>query len=379
MNRTEKIGASYDATCSEVFKGRARFVVSLIVKACALLVVVWLARTVLLLFFAAILCALLLTTATDWARAKLKVPRGLALTLVALSGIGLASLGIWLRGSAVAEQFFKLQANLPIAAQKLFIQLQGTDWGRWLLDRLDDNTQQIGALTFATARIGGVVLTTATGAAALVVICIASVYLSVEPEIYLKGLRLITPSRYRGLVERCVTGAAIQLRWWLLAKLISMVAVGLLISIGLWLLRVPLAGTLGIIAALLTFIPNLGPILSALPAALLAFAISPTKGLLTLSLFALVHFIEGNFVTPLAERGIVKLPPALTLAVQLCLGSITGALGIALAAPLTAAVLGIVMAASVEQSTVAAESQPMNDPQSARFNISDNIERVRTG
>jgi predicted PurR-regulated permease PerM len=63
---------------------------------------------------------------------------------------------------------------------------------------------------------------------------------------------------------------------------------------------------------------------------------------LTLALFALVHFLEGNVITPLAERSIVRLPPALTLAVQLLLATITGALGLAMAAPLTAVGLGIV-------------------------------------
>lgn len=105
-------------------------------------------------------------------------------------------------------------------------------------------------------------------------------------------------------------------------------------------------GTLGVITTFLTFIPNAGPILSAIPAGLLAFAISPSKGLLTILLFFAVHFIEGNFVTPLAERQIVKLPPGLTLAVQLFLASVAGALGVALAAPLTAAVSGAVLGLS---------------------------------
>jgi predicted PurR-regulated permease PerM len=54
-----------------------------------------------------------------------------------------------------------------------------------------------------------------------------------------------------------------------------------------------------------------------------------------------VDFIEGNFVTAFAEGPIVELLPGLTLAVQLFLVSITGALGIALAVPLTAAVSGV--------------------------------------
>lgn len=334
----------YEANGTEEFKHRTRFVVLLVAGAFLVLSILWMARTILLLFFAAILCSLLLTTATDWIREKLKLPRGVVLATLVLTAAGLAALGIWLRGSAIAEQFLKLQIDLPLAIHKLYGQLQTTDWGQWLLARLRENAQQTGGLAFALSRIGGVVLTSVTAVGALVILCIASLYFAAEPETYLKGLRFITPLRYQDIVEHCLTSAATQLRWWLLAKFVSMIAVGILVSIGLWILKIPLAGTLGIIAAFLTFIPNLGPILSAVPAGLLAFAISPAKGLLTVSLFFLVHFIEGNFVTPLAEREIVKLPPALTLAVQLFLATVAGALGVALAAPLTAAASGIVLA-----------------------------------
>lgn len=132
-----------------------------------------------------------------------------------------------------------------------------------------------------------------------------------------------------------------MLRAWLLAKPVSMATIGVLVTIGLFVIRVPLAGTLGILAAFLTFIPNLGPILSVIPAALLAFAVSPTKGVLTMAWYCVAHFLEGNVITPLAERKIVRLPPALTLAVQLLLASVAGALGVALAAPLTAVMLGV--------------------------------------
>jgi predicted PurR-regulated permease PerM len=337
----------------EVFRSRAWFLILSVTVVSLVLSVVWIARVILLLFFAALLCALLLTTAADWARAKTRIPRSVALILIIISGSGLIAFGIWLRGSAIAEQLLKLQADLPLALHKLFAQLQAEDWGRWLIARFSDNVQQNGGFAFAMSRIGGAVLTTASAAGALVIICIASIYFAVEPETYVKGLRLITPLRYRNVVEHCLASAVTQLRWWLLAKFVSMIAVGLLIFAGLWILGIPLAGTLGTIAACLTFIPNIGPILSAVPAGLLAFAISPTKGLLTISLFCLVHFIEGNFVTPLAEREIVKLPPGLTLAVQLFLASITGAIGIALAAPLTAAASGIVLALSTEHKTSA--------------------------
>lgn len=344
---------------TDEFKRRLRLAVLYVAGAFVVVYVLWVARTILLLFFAAVLCSILLTTATDWVHRKLKLSRGTVLISILLSGAGLSALGIWLRGSAIAEQFIKLQADLPFAVHKLLVQLQGEDWGRWLLARLSDNAQQNGGFALAISRIGGAVLTSATAIGALVIICMASIYFAAEPETYLKGLRLITPLRYRNVMEHCLARAVTQLRWWLLAKFVSMIVVGLLISIGLWILGIPLAGTLGTIAACLTFIPNIGPILSAVPAGLLAFAISPTKGLLTISLFFLVHFIEGNFVTPLTERQIVKMPPGLTLAVQLFLASITGALGIALAAPLTAAVMGIAQALISRKDTGGVDRLPV--------------------
>lgn len=63
--------------------------------------------------------------------------------------------------------------------------------------------------------------------------------------------------------------------------------------------------------------------------------------LLTIALFCIAHFLEGDVVTPLVERKILKLLPALTLAVQLLLASVAGDLDVALAAPFTAVVLGV--------------------------------------
>jgi len=60
---------------------------------------------------------------------------------------------------------------------------------------------------------------------------------------------------------------------------LSMVVVTVSTFIGLWLLDIPLAFTLAFIAGLLTFIPNVGPILAAVPAVLLALAQSPRLAL----------------------------------------------------------------------------------------------------
>jgi predicted PurR-regulated permease PerM len=301
----------------------------------------WLGRVILLLLFAAIVVAVLLTAITDWIGAKLKLRRGLSLAILLITVSALFVLTLWIRGPHMIEQFASLQTDLPQAAHQLVELVKGQGWGRWLLAQWSGYSQLSGTFTYAFTRIGGIVVSAASLFAGLVIVVILGLYLATEPQVYFSGILRATPRRYRATLSACAASAVRNLRWWLLAQFLSMASIGTLVTLGLWGLGVPMAGTLGIIAALLTFIPNVGPILSVIPAALLAIAISPGKGLLTVLLFILVHFLEGNVITPLIQRKIVRLPPALTLTAQLMLVVIAGPLGVALAAPLTAAALGV--------------------------------------
>jgi predicted PurR-regulated permease PerM len=306
------------------------------------LTLAWMGRVILLLLFAAIVLASLLSAIIDWVMKKLRLGRNMAFALIGLVGVTLVILAIWLSGPNIIDQFASLQADLPQAVQKLLDHARGYSWGRWVLSQWSDYSQLSSSISYAVTQVGGIVLSTASLLTGLAIIAFLGVYLAAEPEVYFSGLRRMVPQCNRPTLDACALRAIHMIRSWLFAQMLSMVAIGVLVTIGLWMIGIPLAGTLGIIAALLTFIPNLGPILSVVPAALLALAISPAKGLLTLLLFMVVHFLEGNIITPLLQRKIVRLPPALTLIAQLLLAVIAGPLGFALAAPLTAATLGII-------------------------------------
>jgi predicted PurR-regulated permease PerM len=302
---------------------------------------VWIGRVIFLLLFASIVGAIFLTAITGWLHTRLKIKEGAALALFLCVSVALIALLIWIQGPNAVQQFADLETELPLAARSLLAQIKTHTWGQWLL-RQSPGTEQISnGFSFAITRIGGIVVSSATVLAGLIIVFSLSIYLSSEPGMYYNGIRRVTPETYREKLDQCSASVAQILRWWVLAKLISMSMVGILITIGLWIVGIPLAGSLGIIAALMTFIPNVGPIISFVPAALLALAISPTKGLLTMLVFGIVFMAEGYVVTPLLERNIVRLPPALTLTMQLLLAAIAGPVGVALAAPLAAAMLGI--------------------------------------
>ena len=116
---------------------------------------------------------------------------------------------------------------------------------------------------------------------------------------------------------------------------------------GLWLIGVPQALALGIVAGLLDFIPNVGPILASVPGILAASA-GTTQALYALVLYIAIQTAENNLITPIVQRRAVDLPPALTMVALLVMGLLGGVLGLLLAVPLAAVLTVAVRMAYVE-------------------------------
>lgn len=305
------------------------------------LVLAWLAPNVLLILFAAVLVATALHGGAHWLARHTGMWDGLALALVCIAVIGgLVALGLT-AAPVLAEQGAQLWEQLPRAAGGLRARAEQNPLVRTALEQfsveraLSALGEVVGGATTAAVSTFG-----ALGTFAFIVVL--GVFLAADPDTYSAGmLALVAPSgRVRAAaVLRQLTHT---LRSWLVAQLLSMAVIGALTTIGLWLLDVPLAVVLGVIAALLTFIPNLGPILAAVPALLLALAADPARALWVAALYVGVQVIEGNVTTPLIQQRTISLPPALILAAQLLLGGLYGLLGLALATPLVAAVLTLV-------------------------------------
>ncbi|WP_141696216.1 AI-2E family transporter, partial [Xanthomonas translucens] len=98
---------------------------------------------------------------------------------------------------------------------------------------------------------------------------------------------------------------------------------------------VPVALGIGLLTALLDFIPIVGPIVAAVPAVLLGFTVSPQVALGALLVFVVLQQLEGHVLQPLIQARAVDLPPALLLFSLFGIGVLFGPMGVVLAAPLT--------------------------------------------
>ena len=183
-------------------------------------------------------------------------------------------------------------------------------------------------LSSAIAVVGGLLL-----------IIFLSIYIGAETQLYHDGLMHLFPHRARARAGDVLTEVATVLRKWLMTQLIAMLAIGSVMTIAMFALRVKAAFALGFIAGVLEFIPTIGPILSAVPAIAMGFLDSPEKALLVGGAYILIQFLENHILIPLLMRGGVDLPPALTLVAQALMTLVFGFLGLMVAVPLTAAVL----------------------------------------
>ncbi|HEX9960022.1 MAG TPA: AI-2E family transporter [Pyrinomonadaceae bacterium] len=305
---------------------------------------------VILLFFAAALLAVFLRGLAELTRRYTRLSEGISVLLVAVLLIGLLALAISMLAPSVAEEGRHLRQELPKSAQKAGEYIRQFSWGRAIDAQLpspDEVIEKIDASSLLT-RVGGYFSSTVGAIANFFIVILLAIYLATEPQTYIRGFsKLFTFDKRRRVVEVFNTiGETLQM--WLVGKVASMLFIGLLTWIGLWIIGVPLSFTLGLIAGLLSFIPNFGPILSAVPAILLAFIASPITAVYVMGLYVGVQLIESNVVTPIIERETVELPPALTIVSQLALSVLIGGLGLVLATPILAVIMVLVQTVYIE-------------------------------
>jgi predicted PurR-regulated permease PerM len=180
----------------------------------------------------------------------------------------------------------------------------------------------------------------ALGGVLVIVFC--GIYIAAAPRLYRKALLSTIPPDARTRAGQILHEVGSGLRRWMIGRMVAMLAVTVLTIIGLSILGVRLALTLGILAGLLTFVPLVGPVLSAVPAVLLALAMGFHTALWTAGIYVSVQLVENNLLSPMIQRKAVSLPPAAVLLFQLAATTLLGPVGLVMATPLLVALIIIV-------------------------------------
>jgi predicted PurR-regulated permease PerM len=320
-------------------------------------IVAWMTAGMLLLFFAGILLATFLRGLTDWLRTRTGLPDRWSLTIVIASLVALGSLTGWLLAPEIREQTQRLMTEIPRASAHLQTLFEQYPWGKTLFKTSANLQETIWRLPQGLASSVTGLLT------GLIVVIFVALYLAAEPKRYLEGLLRLAPQRRRARLRAILVQSGITLQRWLMGQLCLMAINAIVTSVGLSLLGVPMAVSLGILSGLLNFIPNFGPIIAAIPAVLLALVVSPILAAQVALFYFVYQMLDGYVLTPLVQQRAVDLPPALTIIVQVIFGALLGGMGVTFAVPLVAVALVVIKMAYVEDvlrenTTLPGESSP---------------------
>lgn len=291
-----------------------------------------------LLLFAAVLVAVVLDGAATRIARRTGWPRGVGIALVLLAIIAVIAGILAFALPALLAEVAQLRTRLPEAVDKLQEVINRFQWLETALDALPKGEVALDRPGIA-GRVSTALTSTVGAVINIVIVLLVGLYLAADPCPYVNGAVRLFPLKHRERAREVFDAVRDVLFHWMQGQAIAMTVVGLTVAGGLWLLGIPLAGTLGLIAGLFEFVPNIGPILSGVPAALLAITVSPSHVVYVIALYIAVQTLESYLLTPMVMRRAVALPPALTIIAQL-VGTLTaGWLGLLLATPLVAALM----------------------------------------
>lgn len=318
------------------------------ISAIGLLVIVsvWLLRDILLLGFAAVLIACVLRGASNVFQRRTSFGPRLSLLTVILATTVAVGAVLWWRGSAISDQIGQIGQQLSTQLERVWRELGSSSWGSVLARQLQlaGNSMRAGL----TGYVPGVVGSVLGVGGSLIVTAATAGFLAASPQLYLRGALRLLPVTWRPRAREVATEIASTLQLWFLGQVVDMVVVAVLLGLGIFLLDVPLAFTLALLAGLLNFVPYVGALVGAIPAIFVALAQSPALAAWVGGLFLLVQVLEGNVIAPWIQKRTISLAPALTILSQTILGTLFGVIGLIVATPLMAAMVTAVRMVYVE-------------------------------
>ncbi len=334
-------------------------VVVLIGAAIVLGLLLWMARDAVRPFIIGLLFVYLLDPLVKRLAAR-GIRRSLAILIVYAGAITAFIAFLWVTVGPLIDELVRFIADFPALAEQLSAQLQKLydlyshlELPAALREWIDQIIAGIGSggggggagldLSF--------LLPLVSGAGSLIGAVFAYLILPVFVFYLLKDRVALTasfdrslPSAWRFDVWALIRSVERVFGQWVRGQIILGFAVGIFTFIGLMILSRtvdPVFGRyavlLSIIAGVLELVPIIGPIISAVPAVLLAATAGPVPVAAALGLYLLVQQVENNLLVPKIQGDAVELHPAIVMAAIIIGGSLAGLLGAILALPVTAA------------------------------------------
>lgn len=289
-----------------------------------LLGVIWLIKDLIFSLFIAFIIAGALRQPVDYLENK-KVPRSIGSFIVYFVFIFVIFYLFALIIPPLVGEIVVLFKNLPHIVNKI----SPTFFANSDLSFLSNNIPSLanGTINLVKSTFSNVIFVTST--------LFFGFYFILERNIFSKLLGNFFDDIELSRISLIADRAQRRMSSWFWGEIILMIVVGAMTHIGLSIIGVKYVLALSVLAGLLEIVPNLGPILSSIPAILIGFSSLPILGLYCGFLYLIVQQLENNIIVPLIMKKATGLHPIVTLIAMVIGGKLAGIVGVLLAIPST--------------------------------------------
>lgn len=298
-------------------------------------------------FWLLVLTAVVLATAMDKPVSAMQargLPRGISILVIYILLIGLMVIAIAALAPIVAGDARALERELPGYTawfESVAASLPASAGGSTSFS-LEGIEQQLRNNASTLARSATEIGVEAGRTAFYVfVTLVLAFFLSVEPGVVLDGAARWVPAKHRERVWRVARSIHESIGEWARGQLAIALVFGALMGVGLKLIGIPYAPSLGVIAGILEVVPYVGGFITVILAVLSAATVGVPQVIAVIILYVVLVNVESHVLAPLLYGKALGLPPVAILLALLAGVELLGILGALLAIPLTVIIWAI--------------------------------------
>lgn len=282
-----------------------------------------------LVLIVAILLAVTLNPVVVWLE-RHRLPRGAAAALVSAALLVLVAGLLWLTWSSLNEQARYLGTRLDTFEGEILPKLPPL-----LRDVLKPAGRGAGQSLVGTYGFRLVQSVTSAVTVALLGF-VLMVYFLIEGRQTRDWLLAFVPARHRARAEQTLVEAQTVVFAYAAGNIITSIIAFVTTLVALSMLHVPAALLLAVMAGLSDFVPVIGFVVSAIPALVLAFTVSPMTVMLVVIVYIVYNVVEAYVLSPWAYGGRLKLSNVAVILAFAAGAELGGVIGALIALPIAA-------------------------------------------
>ncbi len=270
-----------------------------------------------------------------------RFPRWFAILILYLTILGFLTLVGFLAIPPLVAQARSLAAALPEMFEKAQAYLIDHGWLRERITLRQAVEHAPGGQAVGT--VAGAMVNVVGGIFAIITTLILTFYMLIDADNLRLGFLRLFPADRRAQAEAATRDIMLKVSAWMTGQLLMGGLIGLTTLAALWLMGIPYFSVLALVSGIGELIPVLGPILSSIPAILIAATISYKLAIFVALFFVVQQQFESHVIVPKIMSRQVGVSPVIVISSLLIGGQLLGILGAVLAIP-TAAVVLVVFA-----------------------------------